>query len=241
MKRVELLPDGTLGLLFQITDGSVARPGSRDGNLYVVGTRTTALYKTTQAVPLAVMLRFRPGTASAILGVPAQQLTDRIVGLEDLWGADGRHLRRTMLSVAEIPDMIALLQATIEARAIRAGQSPSLHLAQQAVSLITRRPTPISVADLAARLEVTTRHLRRVFTTEVGIGPKEFLRVIRFQRAAGAAAPQNWASVAAEAGYYDQAHMIRDFRALTGRTPSRLQAAAHVRRHKSQGTTMVVP
>lgn len=74
---------------------------------------------------------------------------------------------------------------------------------------------------MAERLGVTARHLRRAFTESVGIGPKEFARTVRLQRAVRTAATSNdWARIAADAGYYDQAHLIADFREFLGLTPS---------------------
>jgi AraC-like DNA-binding protein len=210
--------------LFQITDGSLARPGSRSGDLYVVGTRTQALYKTTPEIPLALAIRFHPGTACSIVGLPANELTDRIVCLEELWGSGGRDLRQRMLSAAGVDDMLTMLCTAIQARAISAGESSSTRVVRRAVDLIVHSAASLRITQLAAALGVTPRHLRRVFMAAVGIGPKEFFRVMRFQRATRAArTEQSWARIAAEAGYYDQAHMIRDFRALAGATPSRVR------------------
>jgi AraC-like DNA-binding protein len=75
---------------------------------------------------------------------------------------------------------------------------------------------------VAERLGVTARHLRRAFKENIGIGPKEFARTVRLQRAVRAAAAtrsNDWAQIAADAGYYDQAHLIADFRELVGFTP----------------------
>lgn len=76
-------------------------------------------------------------------------------------------------------------------------------------------------ANVAEQLGVTGRHLRRAFTENVGIGPKEFARTVRLQRAMTmAATSRDWARIAADAGYYDQAHLIGDFRQLVGLTPA---------------------
>ncbi len=74
--------------------------------------------------------------------------------------------------------------------------------------------------SVASHLGVTARHLRRAFTESVGIGPKEFARTVRLQRAVRrAATSKDWARIAVDAGYYDQAHLIADFRQLVGLTP----------------------
>jgi AraC-like DNA-binding protein len=78
------------------------------------------------------------------------------------------------------------------------------------------------VYAVAAELGVSERHLRRVFRETVGVSPKAYARVARFHRALGAAREDGragWASIAAAAGYYDQAHLIAEFRVIAGVTP----------------------
>ena len=78
---------------------------------------------------------------------------------------------------------------------------------------------------VAADLGVSERHLRRVFREAIGLSPKAFTKLTRFHRARSAARQdvhESWASIAAAAGYYDQAHLIADFRAISGVTPRAL-------------------
>jgi AraC-like DNA-binding protein len=81
------------------------------------------------------------------------------------------------------------------------------------------------VTEVATALGVSERNLRRVFRDTIGVGPKTFARLERFRRALNAArvreAP-SWATIALDAGYYDQAHLIADFRAIAGVTPQAL-------------------
>jgi transcriptional regulator GlxA family with amidase domain len=79
------------------------------------------------------------------------------------------------------------------------------------------------VGDLASHLDLSARQIERVFRDEVGISPKLFLRIVRFQEVLGAirggAGETGWAEVAAAHGFYDQAHFIRDFKTFAGRPP----------------------
>jgi AraC-like DNA-binding protein len=78
----------------------------------------------------------------------------------------------------------------------------------------------VRVESVAKRLGITARHLSRVFTESIGIGPKDFARAARLQRAVRRLATStNWVHIATDAGYYDQAHLIADFRDLVGLTP----------------------
>jgi AraC-like DNA-binding protein len=218
-ERVERLPDGTVSLLFRMIQYDAASNGSR-GDLIVAGPRTRALHKTVPSIPLALFVRFRPGAAFPIFGVPADELTDRVIRLEELWGSDATHLRDRLLSARAIDEMVDLLQSSFHLRAIRTCEPSSAPIARRALRLITESRTRVLVNELAASIGVSVRHLRRTFTALVGIGPKEFARMVRFHRAAGAAeAGVNRTKIALDAGYYDHAHMIGDFQALVGTTP----------------------
>jgi AraC-like DNA-binding protein len=90
-------------------------------------------------------------------------------------------------------------------------------------------PAPVPVARLADRLACTRQHLGRAFRALVGVGPKQLARVARVQRAVARlqdAADPTLAAAAAEAGYFDEAHMDRDFRALVGVSPRAARASA---------------
>jgi AraC-like DNA-binding protein len=220
LERVERLPDGTAGLLFRMIEGDAASTARR-GDLIVAGLRTQALHKLVPSIPLALCVRLRPGAAFPILGVPADELTDRIIRLEEVWGSEGTHLLDRLLSARGVDEKLELFQRALYVRAIRTGEPSSAPIARRALRIMTESPTPIRINELASVIGVSVRHLRRTFTGLVGVGPKEFSRIIRFQRAAARAAASgtNWAKIAVDAGYYDQAHMIGEFRALVGTTP----------------------
>ena len=92
-----------------------------------------------------------------------------------------------------------------------------------AVELITRAPTPPTVRSVGAQLGRSTRWVQRAFRDTVGLSPKMLTRINRVQRAMRAARShpaRTWSSIAADAGYFDQSHLVRDFRQLVGCTPS---------------------
>jgi AraC-like DNA-binding protein len=184
----------------------------------VAGPRTRALFKNATGVTHALVLQFKPGWSAPLLGVAANTLTDRIVLLEDIWGRAGRDLLRELLAAPSAPDVIDRLARAFALRHREAFESASARLARQAVRLL--EAGAVRVENVAEQLGVTARHLRRAFTESVGVGPKEFARTVRLQRAVRRAATSNdWALIAADAGYYDQAHLIGDFRQLVGLTP----------------------
>lgn len=209
---VDWLPDGRTTLVFR------ALEGGRKGDVWVAGPRTRAKFKSGTGVARVVTLRFKPGWSAPLLGVAASELTDRIVPLEDVWGRAGRELCGELLAARSRADV---MDPVARALALRAGHTfdrASGQLARRAVCLL--EGGEVRVESVADRLGVTARHLRRAFTENVGIGPKEFARTVRLQRAVRMAATScDWARIAADAGYYDQAHLIADFRQLVGLTP----------------------
>jgi AraC-like DNA-binding protein len=209
---VEHLPDGRTILVFR-----VMHEGGK-GDVTVAGPRTRALFKNATGLARAVILQFKPGWSAPILGVAANALTDRIVSLEDLWGRSGDDLCAELLAAPSLPDVMDRLAHALALRARQTFEPASAGLARRAVRLL--EGDEVRVESVASLLGVTARHLRRAFTESVGIGPKEFARTVRLQRAVrSAATSKDWASIAVDAGYYDQAHLIADFRQLVGLTP----------------------
>ena len=206
------LPDGRTSLLFR------AFEGGRTGDVWVAGPKMRAKFKTATGITRIVSLQFKPGWSVALLGVPASELTDRIVPLDEVWGRVGHELCGDLLAARSPADEMAGIARALALRAGRSFETTSGQLARRAVRLLEGGETRVeSVAD---RLGVTARHLRRAFTENVGIGPKDFARTVRLQRAVRmGATSSDWARIAAEAGYYDQAHLIAEFRQLVGLTP----------------------
>ena len=210
--QLERLPDGRTTLVFRVIEDG------RQGDVTVAGPRTRALFKNATGVARVVILQFKPGWSTPLLGVAANALTDRIVLLEDIWGRPGGDLCRELLEAASLPEVLDRLSRAIATRTHRTFEPASARLARRAVRLFER--DEVRVESVAERLGVTARHLRRAFTESVGIGPKDFARTVRLQRAVRmASTSKDWVRIAADAGYYDQAHLISDFRELVGLTP----------------------
>ncbi len=210
-QRVEQLPDGRTNLHFRVLEGGHA-------DVTLAGPKTRAMFKDPTGITRVVSLRFKPGWSTPLFGVPTSALTDRYVALEDLWGRQGAELCHELLAARSVPEVLGLLSRAITARSDSNEEPASASLARRAVRCFEAGEA--RVEHVAARLGVTARHLRRAFTESVGIGPKEFARTVRLQRALRmSASSKDWAHIAACAGYYDQAHLIADFRDLVGLTP----------------------
>ena len=174
-------------------------------------------------------LRFAPGKAPAFLGVPASELLDSRVSLGDLWGdAAAVSLAGRLAAAPSLEHAAGLLD---EAIADRAGTAPDCDpIVDQLVAVFRKQPDAGGVVQLASQiLSVGERRLHRHCLAAVGYGPKMLERVLRFQRARRLARDiGSLATVAAMAGYADQAHLTRESRRLAGKTPSDLFKTAPI-------------
>ncbi|MFF6809518.1 helix-turn-helix domain-containing protein [Streptomyces sp. NPDC012403] len=201
-----VLPDGCMDLLWH------------EGRLLVAGPDTHA-HLTGGRPGTWAGVRFRPGTAPALLGVPAHELRDRRVALSDLWPA--ADVRRMTARVNAADDPAHGLEDLALRRAAET-PPPDPLLGLLVAALDTGRP----VAATADELGLGARQLHRRSLAAFGYGPKTLARILRMRRAlALARAGVPLAETAARTGYADQAHLSREVRGLTGLPPGGLLTA----------------
>jgi AraC-like DNA-binding protein len=217
MARV-LIPRTEVHLVVRI--GSSARNGL---DVHAFGVRLRVHRKLIRSGQRIVTARLRLGAPDAVLGVPASAVAGRIVALEDLWGdAATRSLCARLADAQGTVGAAAILESAI---AERLATSNGRHAGAELALAAADRLTSANVSAVADDLGVSERHLRRVFRETVGVSPKAFAKLARFDRALRAAredARASWASIAVAAGYYDQAHLIAEFHAIAGVTPRAL-------------------
>jgi AraC-like DNA-binding protein len=199
-------------------------PSVRGGlDVHAVGARLRVHRKQLGAGHWSVTARLRLGAQEAVLGMPASKIVGRIVALEELWGDGATRRLLDQLAQARGPSEAALvLQDAISAH-LRHARTDSVH--SQLALAAAERLVSGSVRAVATDLGVSDRHLRRVFHEALGVSPKAFAKLARFRRALRTASDHthvSWASIAAATGYYDQAHLIAEFRAIAGVTPRAL-------------------
>ncbi|MFI5777552.1 helix-turn-helix domain-containing protein [Nocardia sp. NPDC051570] len=200
-----VLPDGCMDLLWTGERLLVAGPDTR---AYRTASRET--------VTTISGLRFFPGTAPALFGVPAHELLDRRVELTDLWPA--ARVRALAGIVAGAGDPMLGLEAA--ARRGAAGTEPADPRLRR---IVTRLADGASVAATADELGLGARRLHRMSLAAFGYGPKVLARVLRLQRALALAYDGiPFAETAFRAGYADQAHLAREVRRLSGRSLGQL-------------------
>jgi AraC-like DNA-binding protein len=169
----------------------------------------------------AVGVTFRPGGTLPFAAVPAHELQNRDVPLDALWDAHAvERLRSDLLGAATAAAALDVLESALR----RQWRDHALHPAVAfAVDDFRRHAAVVRVADVSARIGMSARRFAARFEAEIGLTPKRYCRLLRFQRAvarAHAARSLSWADVALSSGYYDQAHFIHDFQAFSGLTPT---------------------
>jgi AraC-like DNA-binding protein len=232
--KERVVPTGTLELCVGLVEGKGRIYDSAGRDRWFSGAFVSGAYRRpftfdTHENTSVVGVHFRPGYAGMVLGVPPGELTDRHVDLEALWGRRARELRERLCAATTTDQRFAILEAELASRLDERHAHPAVPYALDALA----RPE-VRVGEIAKGAGLSPRRLIELFTAAVGITPKRFGRVLRFHRATALARSSalDWTRVAHECGYYDQAHLIHDFRELAEVTPSDLmRASAHPKEH----------
>lgn len=221
-------PDGHAEIIVHAGDPFVEQ--REDGSTYLqdrvllAGQMTRGVRLASSGVTRVVGARLRPDGAYLLLGAPQDALTNRIADLRDLHRGLARRLADDCTGRDGGEEMVRTLQqALIDLAPPADHESP----ARQAIAHAHRRHGLVKVPALARHVGLSTRQLERLFAERVGLTPKKYLRIIRFQEVLRSlregARSTTWAEVAASHGYYDQAHFIRDFKTFVGIAPSAWQ------------------
>ena len=232
--RERVVPTGTLELVVSLVDveGRIHDTLGLDRSFSgagVAGAYRRPFTFDTREDASVVGVHFKPGQAGVVLGVPPGELMDRHVDLEDIWGRRARELRDRLCTATTTSERFAILEAELVSRLDARRAHPAVMYALDVLARPQAR-----VGDIAKAASLTQRRLIELFTAAVGITPKRFGRVLRFHRATALARSStlDWTRVAHQCGYYDQAHLIHDFRELAEMTPSDLmRASVHVQEH----------
>jgi AraC-like DNA-binding protein len=226
--RERLLPTGTVELVINLRDDPLRACGPRDADRLrvfrgplVCGPHSEffVIDTTDQASILGV--HFKPGGAFPFLGLPAGDLHNQHAPLDALWGARAAELRDRLLEARTPPGKFRVLEQCLLARAAGAlARHPAVAFALRSFQGGTHAGT---VADVTEQVGLSPRSFIQRFTDEVGLTPKLYCRVQRFQQVLhliDRRQTPDWPMVALACGYYDQAHFIHDFRAFSGLNPT---------------------
>ncbi len=235
--REHAIPTGEMHLVVRLVEAPVRifadrhdAVGRTFGHAVVAGPRDVFHVKDVCESTRAVGVQLHPAAARALFGVPASHLAGHHLALDDLWPtAEVARLRQQLLESATPAAQLDLLETAIAARLTCVRPlHPAVALALQAA-----RGTD-AVAAIVAATGFSHRTVATEFRQAMGLSPKRFLRVRRLRRLLPRIGSAPWDELALAAGFSDQAHLVREFTAITGVTPTaylraRPEAAHHVR------------
>jgi AraC-like DNA-binding protein len=233
------MPDGRPEIIFNLADRFESRGAGgteRQPTALLVGPTTGALeLRPTGRVDL-VGLRLQPGASPALVGLSGLELLNRAADLGELRLFWAENLAERLAGLERTADRVALVESRVGRMAAQVRREPRL---EAAIELVLRSRDAARTPRIADLVGLSPRHLARLCRERVGVGPKLLGRLTRFQRVLRALERGNqprWAALAQRHGYFDQAHLGRDFRAFAGVSPGRyLAAAREVTRHFIDG------
>ena len=225
--RERILPDGSMTIAFNLGTQRVPQYETADGAScsasaqVICGARTRFMVADTANMVTTLGIQFKPGGAFPFLPAPASELDDLCVSLEDVFGPAVRTLREQLLESPTPHEKFAVAERWLFSRIARPlERHPAV---QYATEQFLHGSLAQPLSRVLDRIGYSQRHFNQLFADEVGLTPKRFLRVRRFQRVITSIANSReveWADLALRLGYYDQSHFTHDFRGFCGLTPA---------------------
>ena len=210
-RRERVLPNGRIQLIVDL-----ARPAPP----LVIGMQTGYSVIETAQMQSLIGVVFRPGGARPFFDLPAGEFANRVVPLHAIWGGGAACLRARLQETPGGTERIAVLEAALQERL---AQRRGLHAAVEfGLDEFARNPCARGVIEVARNAGLSRRRFAGLFREQVGLAPKLYCRLRRFQqvvRRIAAGAPVDWAELALDGGYCDQAHMANEFRDFAGVSP----------------------
>lgn len=222
--RQRIVPDGCMEVIFH--HGDRYRQFRSDGSS-VVQPRCFVFGQITEPLEIAptgrtgmFSVRFVPGGFLPFTSRPLSVLADRATELDDIFGPPGHELARRILASPSTAERMEVVSAWL--RGILTQQATADHVVSAAVQVLTDAQGSVTVSELADSVQVHRRRLERRFSDHIGLSPKQLARIVRLQGAVARLANGDFdrlTDLAHDAGYFDQAHFIREFKEFTGETP----------------------
>jgi AraC-like DNA-binding protein len=195
-----------------------------NGGSVVCGVHTSKFSRLLEGRSQVFGIKFRPGGFRPFLPAPVSSLANRIIPAKRIFGKEICALEEILLSSAKEAEKVKAANAFFRARQPKPDKT--IALAGQLVGQILTDPNIKTVNDLVTRAGIGKRSLQRIFSEYVGVSPKWVIRRYRLHEAIeqfNSESRPDWAQIALELGYFDQAHLINDFKSLVGYSPTEYQ------------------
>jgi AraC-like DNA-binding protein len=226
--KERVLPTGEMQIVINLLEDRTCMYDLEDPNRFQVlrGSVLSGAHSEYQVISTAMQrsvigVHFKPGGAFPFLRMPAGELRDTTVSLETLWGAEAEDLRDRLLEAPTPQARIEVLERVLLDELARGFDAHGA--VDFALHRFMAKPQAITVAGVTEQIGLSPKRFIQVFRDETGFTPKVFCRIRRFQQALDLMEGRRsveWAEVALDCGYFDQAHFIHDFRAFSGTNPT---------------------
>nr|WP_203614652.1 AraC family transcriptional regulator [Streptomyces sp. SID13726] len=233
--EARLVPSGRATLVISLAEpfSEIRRLGVPDGGSGGIGSLVVGL-EDRPAICVhpggqeAIRVEFAPLGAYRLFGMPMSELTNLAVEIEDVLGPGAGVLVERLAATPDWSARFDLLDAALLAR-LDDGPAPTPEVGQ-AWQLLSGSAGTVPISRIAAEVGWSQGYLTRRFTQQVGLTPKASARVLRFRRAVAmlGGGTASLTEISLACGYYDQAHLNREFRAIAGTTPGQMMAARRV-------------
>lgn len=227
-RRERGLPSGRVDIVIPLLQDSVLRFDSVHASTprqlrgaVVSGAHDRFFVRGTDGPSLVIGVHFRPGGAAAFFGGALGELRNQTVPLEDLWGALARDLRERLQAEPQIAQKLRILEDALLSRLAVAPTADAM--VTQALQMLEQDPAGARIADVQRAAHCSPQPFIRRFEAAVGLTPKRYARVLRFNALLSRlvrVGPRDWAQLAVEGGYFDQSHLNHEFKRLAGLTPA---------------------
>jgi AraC-like DNA-binding protein len=225
IKKLRLFSDGNTGIVFSFKSQFISP--IKDNKMFdylpsafVYGqiSEFKDLYLAGDSTLIIVV--FQPSGINQLLGIPAYNLRDTIIKIEDFFGSQGLELQEQLLEQSDLQSKLRLLNTFF--MGIVSEKSPKNKiLIQASLNFIVKNQGLVSLHQLVKHTGYTERHIERIFMETIGLNPKKFSNIIRLHSFIKyiKEGSNDLTTNAYDAGYSDQSHLIRDFKKYTGITP----------------------
>jgi len=232
--RERLMPSGEATIVFNLRDDEMRLYDADDLDRYIscglaglTGPRTGCFAIDSASQDRVIGIEFHPGGTFPFFREPAGEIANQSAPLDCLWGSVAGEIREQLLAAPSVEAMFAVLERALLGQLVRRVElHPAIAFAR---AQICRAPHVATMAGVVDRVGLSQRRFIELFRDQIGLAPKAFCRVRRFQRVIASIHRKpvvDWAQVALDGGYYDQAHFIHDFQAFSGMTPATYLARA---------------
>ena len=226
-----IVPDGRPELVvhcaepWREVDGSATVTQPR---VLFAGQLTRPLWLQPGARSIVIGVRFHPAAAHCFLGTPLDQVTDARIAIAALWPQEASRMLAEVDAAPGMPERIAAIERFVERRIAASGVTGDELVGRCVAAMMEPGAGAVAVDEIVSQSGIGRRQLERRFRKSVGISPGTLLDIVRFRRVFDAIehdSARPWTDAAAAAGYFDQSHLVRDFRRFVGCTPTEFAAA----------------